>query len=54
MKLVKPSKLNTGDTIGVVSPCLPLLPQFKEQYDAGIRELKKLGFSLLTSSPYMI
>ena len=44
MKLVKPNKLNKGDTIGVVSPCLPLLPQFKEQYDAGIRELKKLGF----------
>ena len=46
MKLLKPPKLQIGDTIGVVAPCLPLLPDFRESYGLGIKQLEKLGFKV--------
>jgi len=45
MILLKPPKLNVGDTIGVIAPSHPVLP-FKEAYSQGITNLKKLGFEV--------
>ncbi len=46
MNLLKPPKLHPGDTIGVVAPCLPLLPGLKDSYEAGIKEIEDLGFKI--------
>lgn len=46
MNLLKPPKLNIGDTIGVVAPCLPLLPSSRDQYETGLKQLEKLGFKI--------
>lgn len=46
MKLIKPSKLNTGDTIGIVASSLPVLPEFKDQYEAGKKMIYDLGFKI--------
>jgi muramoyltetrapeptide carboxypeptidase len=45
MKLLKPPKLNDGDTIGVIAPSYPVLP-FQERYLQGIENLKKFGFKV--------
>jgi muramoyltetrapeptide carboxypeptidase len=45
-QVLKPPKLNSGDTIGIVSPCLPLLPTFKEHYERGKQTLLDMGFRL--------
>jgi muramoyltetrapeptide carboxypeptidase len=45
LKLLKPPRLEDGDTIGVIAPSYPVLP-FKEKYDQGIRNLKKFGFKV--------
>jgi muramoyltetrapeptide carboxypeptidase len=44
--LLKPSKLTPGDTIGIVAPCLPILPDFREKYERGKRALQDMGFQL--------
>lgn len=46
IKIIKPPKLNPGDTIGIVSPCLPLLPAFREQYERGKQTLLDMGFKI--------
>jgi muramoyltetrapeptide carboxypeptidase len=46
MKVNKPPKLNSGDTVGIVSPCLPLLPSFQEHYERGKQTLLDMGFKL--------
>lgn len=43
MKVLKPPKLNDGDTIGVIAPSYPV-PPFQEMYDRGIANLKSFGF----------
>lgn len=43
MKLLKPPRLNDGDTIGVVAPSSPV-KSFQKTYDHGIRNLKAFGF----------
>lgn len=43
MKLLKPPKLNEGDTIGVVAPSYPVLP-FHELYLQGVENLRRFGF----------
>ena len=46
MALLKPPKLSPGDTIGVVSPCLPVLPSFRDNYERGKQQLRDMGFQL--------
>jgi muramoyltetrapeptide carboxypeptidase len=46
IKVIKPPKLDLGDTIGIVSPCLPLLPAFQEHYQRGKQTLLDMGFKL--------
>lgn len=45
LRLLKPPRLEAGDTVGVVAPSHPVLP-FQEKYDEGIRNLKKFGFKV--------
>lgn len=45
MKLLKPSKLNDGDTVGVIAPSYPVLP-FQNMYLRGVANLKKFGFKV--------
>jgi len=45
MKLLKPSKLEVGDTIGVIAPSHPVLP-FQKMYLQGIKNLERLGFKV--------
>jgi len=45
MKLLKPPKLNDGDTVGVIAPSHPVLP-FKSMYLKGVANLKKFGFNV--------
>lgn len=44
--LLKPPKLQPGDTIGIVAPCLPVLPSFRDNYERGKRMLEAMGFKL--------
>lgn len=45
MKVLKPPKLNDGDTIGVIAPSHPV-QRFQTMYDQGIRNLKAFGFQV--------
>ncbi len=46
MKVIKPLKLNIGDTIGIVASSLPVLPSFKENYERGKKVIQDLGFKI--------
>lgn len=46
MKVVKPPKLNKGDTIGIVASSLPVLPSFKENYERGKKLIEQMGFKI--------
>ncbi|MCL5784848.1 MAG: LD-carboxypeptidase [Patescibacteria group bacterium] len=46
MKIIKPKKLNIGDTIGIVASSLPVLPSFQENYERGKKILTDLGFKI--------
>ena len=46
MRLLKPPRLVEGDTIGVIAPSLPVLPNHQERYDLGIENLRKFGFRI--------
>lgn len=46
MKIIKPPKLNLGDTIGIVASSLPVLPSFKENYERGKKVIYDLGFKI--------
>lgn len=46
MNIVKPPKLNPGDTIGIVASSLPVLPSFKESYERGKKIISELGFKI--------
>jgi muramoyltetrapeptide carboxypeptidase len=45
MKVLKPPKLNDGDTVGVIAPSYPV-PSFQKMYDQGIRNLRGFGFKV--------
>ena len=45
LRLLKPHRLQAGDTIGVIAPSHPVLP-FQEKYNQGINNLKKFGFNV--------
>ena len=42
-KIIKPERLNVGDTIGIISPASPI---FKEKLKKGIYYLENLGFNV--------
>ena len=44
--ILRPPKLSPGDTIGIVSPCLPILPSFRDNYERGKQQLEAMGFKL--------
>ncbi len=46
MKVIKPKKLNIGDTVGIVASSLPVLPSFKEDYERGKKIITDLGFKI--------
>lgn len=46
MNLLKPQKLNIGDTIGIVASSLPVFPEFKAQYEKGKKMIEDLGFKI--------
>lgn len=46
MKIIKPPKLNIGDTIGIVASSLPILPSFRENYERGKQVIEDLGFKI--------
>jgi muramoyltetrapeptide carboxypeptidase len=45
MRLVKPSKLNDGDTVGVIAPSHSVLA-LREKYFQGVSNIKNLGFKV--------
>jgi muramoyltetrapeptide carboxypeptidase len=47
MNLLHPPHLKPGDTIGLVSPSTPVLPELEEQYLRGVEQLERLGFQVL-------
>src|SRR3989344_6044897 len=46
MKIIKPRRLNKGDTIGIVASSLPVLPLFKESYERGKKLIEEMGFKI--------
>ena len=46
MKVIKPPKLNAGDTIGIVASSLPVLPLHSGQYEKGKKMIYDLGFRI--------
>lgn len=45
-KILKPPKLNIGDTIGIVASSKPVLPFHKEKYERGKSILLEMGFKI--------
>jgi len=45
-QLIKPTHLNIGDTIGVISPSAPMAGLVKRRAEQGINMLKTLGFNV--------
>ncbi len=46
MELLKPPKLNVGDTVGVIAPSYPVDDDDRPMYLQGVKNLKKLGFNV--------
>jgi muramoyltetrapeptide carboxypeptidase len=46
MRLLKPPRLVEGDTVGVIAPSHPVLPNHQEKYNQGIENLRKFGFKI--------
>ncbi len=46
MKFIKPEKLNTGDTIGVISPSAGLAKLFPHRVSSAEKALKELGYKI--------
>ena len=46
MKIIKPKKLNKGDTVGIISPSEPITDDLREQFDKGLLALKRLGLKV--------
>ena len=44
--LIKPSKLNLGDTIGIISPSAPLAGLVPDRANRAIKAIEKLGFKI--------
>ncbi len=46
MKIIKPPKLNIGDTIGIVASSLPVLPSHLDQFERGKKLIEEMGFKI--------
>jgi len=46
MRLLKPPRLVEGDTVGVIAPSHPVLPDHQKRYNQGIENLRKFGFEI--------
>jgi muramoyltetrapeptide carboxypeptidase len=46
MKTIKPKKLHIGDTIGIISPSMPITKNIQEQFNKGVSQIEKLGFKV--------
>ncbi|OGE36960.1 hypothetical protein A3B42_00085 [Candidatus Daviesbacteria bacterium RIFCSPLOWO2_01_FULL_38_10] len=46
MKIIKPQKLNKGDTIGIVASSLPVFPRHQVQYERGKKLIQEMGFKI--------
>lgn len=46
MKIIKPPKLNLGDTIGIVASSLPVFPRVLNQYKRGKQLIQEMGFKI--------
>lgn len=46
MKIIKPPKLNIGDTIGIVASSLSILPSFRQNYEKGKKLIEEMGFKI--------
>ncbi len=44
--MIKPPKLQVGDTIGIITPSFPAPVQFEGRYQRGVEQLKRMGFKL--------
>jgi muramoyltetrapeptide carboxypeptidase len=47
MKLVKPPRLQQGDTVGVFSPSWPVTDDARQKFDRGIERLKSFGLNVI-------
>ena len=45
-QILKPPKLNIGDTVGIVASSLPVLASYRENYEKGKKVLLSLGFQI--------
>jgi muramoyltetrapeptide carboxypeptidase len=43
---IKPSRLQEGDTVGIISPSSPITEEFSERFNYGIKSLEKLGLKI--------
>ena len=46
MRMIKPRRLEKGDTIGVVSPASPIAGKIPSRFQRGIENIRKLGFKI--------
>lgn len=46
MNIIKPSHLNSGDTIAIISPSYGLMPEFRKNFELGKNELTSMGFKI--------
>src|SRR3989344_9217801 len=46
MKVIKPPKLNLGDTVGIVASSMPVLPSLQERYQKGKKVLEEMDFKI--------
>lgn len=46
MTIMKPPKLNIGDTVGIVASSLPVLPSHREKFARGKKLIEEMGFKL--------
>ncbi len=46
MNILKPPRLNIGDTIGIVASSLPVLPHHRDQYEKGKKLIQEMGFKI--------
>ena len=46
MDLIKPPKLQAGDSVGVFSPSWPITRDTREKFDLGVEKLKSLGLNV--------
>ncbi|MBA4319808.1 MAG: hypothetical protein C0412_15520 [Flavobacterium sp.] len=46
MTIIKPKKLQKGDTVGIVSPSEPITQNLRKQFDKGVTVLQSLGLKV--------